>query len=227
VNEISSNSLYIMRHYYGKICYPSVNLSMNKCGYRTIYCYPSTDSNSATFSMSYSTIADNIASSCTCIMLNMPGAKNEIKSCNILRNTQPLGNGEGTVYANGNLNIEDSCILENKATYIFYATSSYIITLSNCTVDSTSKYGSLTIQNTVTKSFILALNHMSTQNCHSEYDSAGYLTPIIQTPSFSKKQILYYSCERLFHRYQGNLISFISILVSNFINPYAFSDPLC
>jgi predicted nucleic acid binding AN1-type Zn finger protein len=101
------------------------------------------------------------------------------KSCNILRNTQ-VSSSEGTIKSDGNLMIEDSCILGNTATNIFYAYSSYIITLSlsNCTVDKTSNNGYLTTQNTVTKSFILGLNNMSTQNCHSEYDSAGDLTAV-------------------------------------------------
>jgi hypothetical protein len=218
--NVYSNSYYIMRHYYGKIFYPSVNLPMNKCSHRTILCGPFSDSNSVTCSFSYSTFADNIATTYTCFYLNSGGAKYEIKSCNILRNTQPIGNGEGTFITWGNLNIEDSCILENKATNIFYqANTNYIITISNCTVDSTSNNGYLTIQNTVTKNFILALNHISTRNCHSEYDSAGTLTPIIKSSSPSKKHKLYYSCERLFHFHQqGNIASFASILVFNFLH---------
>jgi hypothetical protein len=109
----------------------------------------------------------------------------------------------------------DSCILGNIAHHIFYQeSSSHRITLSNSTIDSTSNNGYLTTQNTVTKSFILALNHMSTQNCHSEYDSVGHLTPIIQTPSSSKKQKNY--CTE--HKYRlmlrdENIVSLISILI--------------
>jgi hypothetical protein len=116
------------------------------------------------------------------------GAKCEIKNCNILRNTQGILGTEGTIYSYGNLTIEDSCILENNANYIFRVSStSYTSTLSNCTVDSTSGNENVITQNTVTKSFILALNHMSNLICQAEYDSAGTLTPIIQSPSPSKK----------------------------------------
>jgi hypothetical protein len=151
-----------------------------------------------------------------------------MKSCNILRNTQGTLGTEGTIATWGNLMIEDSCILENIADCIFFQGSSYTITISNCTVDSTSNNGYLTTQNTVTKSFILALNHISTQNCHSEYDSAEVLAAsIVQSPSSSKKQRLYYSYDCLFHRYQqGNIASFASILVFSFINPHAFDDIL-
>jgi hypothetical protein len=115
-----------------------------------------------------------------------------------------------------------SFIFDKNATRIFHqGSSSNTITLSNCTVDSYSSNGYLTTQNTVTKSFILGLNHMSTQNCHSEYDFAGTLTPIIQT---SKKQICY-TFKRLFEYCpHGNFVALASILHFNFIHQYAFSD---
>jgi len=227
VNEIS-NSYYTLAHWYGKHCYSSINLSNNRCYRRSgIYFYPFTDTNSVTCSLSYSTFADNIATDYNCICLATGGAKYEMKNCNILRNTQGALGSQGTIYTSGNLMIQDSCILENKANYIFYQGSSYTITLSNCTVDKTSSNGYLTIQNTVTKSFILALNHMSTRNCHSAYDSAGTLTPIIQTTPSSKKQKLYCSCDYLLNRYQqGNIASLASIFVFSFINPHAFNDLL-
>jgi hypothetical protein len=224
----NSNSLCTLLLHNGKICCPSVNISMNKCYLRSgIYSYPYVDSNSVTCSLSYSSFVDNTATGYTCLFLQGSGAKNEIKSCNIIRNTQGSLSTEGTIWTPGYLTIKDSCILENKATYYFYA-SSCTITLSNCTVDSTSKYGSVVTQNTVTKSFILALNHMSTRNCHSEYDSAGTLTPINQNPSSSKKKKLYYSCERIFHLQcqQEHFIPLASILVFNFVHPYASGDSL-
>jgi hypothetical protein len=202
---------YTIWDQYGKICYPSVNISMNKYyGRSGIYCLPYCDSNSVTCSLSYCSFIDNIATGYTCILLWTTGAKYEIKSCNILRNKQPLGNGEGTIYTHGNLIIENSCILENIATYIFcQGTSSYTITLSNCTVDLISNNGYLTTKNAITKSFIHALNHLSTRNCHSEYDSAGTLTANIQPPSPSKKQI-HCVCEKLLYRSQ--LRNFVSLI---------------
>jgi hypothetical protein len=206
----NSNSYETLRLYYGKIFCPSVNVSLNKCYYRSgIYCYPTIDSNSVTCSLSYSSFTDNIATQSNCIQLWMGGANYEIKSCNVLRNTQGSLGSRGTFYTQGNVMIENSCILENVATYIFHA-SSYTITLSNCTVDLTSSNGNVIIQNTVTKSFILALNHISTGNCHSEYDSAGYLTPIIQSPSPSKKQIHCYTGCQFF--YQSRIRDFVSLL---------------
>ena len=203
--------------YYGRVCCPSVNLSMNKLSYYSgIYLHAYVDSNSVTCSLSYSTIADTYSSSHSCFYFGTTGVKYEIKSCNILRNTQGSLNSEGTIFTNGITNIEDSCILENTATYIFRsASSSYTITLSNCTVDSTSNNGYLTTLNTVTKSFILALNHMSTQNCHSGYDSAGYLTAIPYVSSPTKK-LFCYTC-RICQGRIGDLFSITFVFMITFI----------
>jgi hypothetical protein len=212
----------VLSIYYGKVCCPSINVSMNRCNcFSGVFFESFKDSSSVTCSLSFSSIADNSAVSYTCILIGSTREKSEIKSCNILRNTQGSLNSYGIYYIYRNLVIENSCILENTATNIFYqSSSSYTITLSNCTVDSTSNNGYLTTRNTVTKSFILALNHMSTHNCHSKYDSAGYLTPVIQTPSSSKKQRPYCSCERLFNWCpQVNFISLSSVFIFNFIHP--------
>jgi hypothetical protein len=213
--NVNANSYYILRLSYGKICCPSVNISMNQCYYYSgIDFAPSVDSNSYTGSLLYCSITDNVANRCTCIRSYYGGSNSEIKSCNILRNTQG-SNSDGTIYAYDYMRITDSCILGNNATCTFYA-SSYIITISNCTLDSTSKYGNVVIQKTATKSFILALNHFSTQNCNSGYDSAGFLTPGIEPQSPSKKQGNYYSCDRILYQFpQGNFyfIIYLSFLL--------------
>jgi hypothetical protein len=219
-----SGSHYTLRIFYGKICCPSVNISMNKCQhYSVIYCDSYSDSNLVTGLFSYSTFTDNNAFGYMCICL-WNSAKYEMKSCNVLRNTQGDISSYGTFYTNGNTMIEDSCILENNANTIFYIYSN-TITLSNCTVDKTTKYGNLIIQKTVTKSFIHALKHMSTQICHAEYDSAGYLTPNIQTPSPSKKQKPCYTYHNFCQLPQLREIALvINILIFNFIHLDASFD---
>jgi hypothetical protein len=122
--------------------------------------------------------------------------------------------------------IENSCILDNRAPYIFYQESSYTITVSNCTLDKTTNNQNLVIQNTVTKSFILALNHMSTRNCNSGYDSAGILTPITPIPSSSNKQKVYCTYRILFYQPQGSFVSLSSLLFIIFIHPGAYDDHL-
>jgi hypothetical protein len=224
VNEYS-NVHYMLVFCYGKVCCPSINMSQNKCDYHTVIAsWPNSNSNSIASSLTYSSFTDNTAPGYYCISLDTRGSKFEIKSCNILRITQGSLDSYGTIFTSGNLEIKDSCILENKANRIFHQSSSYTTTLSNCTVDKTTNNQNLIMQSTVSKSFILALNHMSTQNCHSEYDSAGYLTPNIQTPSSSKKQIRYCTCGKNFNQHpQTNIVSLISVFILNFINPDAFS----
>jgi hypothetical protein len=135
---VNYNPYHTLCHIYGKICFPSVNISMNKCGIRFLFCHPYSDSNSVTYSFSYSSFADNYVSSYNFIWFCSSGAKYEIKSCNIIRNTQGTLGSEGTICTQGNTFIDDSCILENNANYIFYvSSSSYTITLTNCTVDKT------------------------------------------------------------------------------------------
>jgi hypothetical protein len=204
----------------GKICCPSVNISMNRCQYYSAILFqPSSDPNSFTGLFSFTTFSDNTANGHTCIYPWQGGLKIEFKSCNILRNSQGSLSSGGTIYSCEYVMIKDSCILENKATYIFNAYSG-TITVSNCTLDSTSKTGSVVIQNTVTKSFINALNHMSTLNCNSEYDSVGYLTPNLQTPSPSKKQMPCFTFMNCFYQ----PLSFSITFIFNFFYPYASID---
>jgi predicted outer membrane repeat protein len=213
---VNVNARFTLYLYYGKIRYQSVNSSMNKCRGRTgICCWPS-----GNCSFSYSSFVDNNATVDVCITCY--GTNHfEIKSCNILRNTQNSLNSLGTFYTEGPLTIQDSCILENKATYIFHQANAYTITLSNCTVDSTSNNKNLIIQSTITKSFILALNHISTQNCHSEYDVVGTLTPIISSSSSMKQIHCYTGNKHFLHLQITDVLSLTKILIFNFIHPYA------
>jgi hypothetical protein len=224
VNVNAWDTLYLGN---GKICFQSVNISNNKCGGNSVYCCPFFDLNSDTLSFSYSSFADNSVANHVLFLLWTSGAKYEIKICNILRNSQVTVNSYGIISTWGNTKIEDSCILENNAAPIFYTTSSsYRITLLNCTVDTTSNNGYLITQNTATKSFILALIHISTQNCHSEYDVVGYLTPITPHTPFSKKTKHYCTYQKyLLQLRNEDVVSLISILIFNFIHLDASFGP--
>jgi hypothetical protein len=225
VNEIGGYR--VLDLYYGKIYCPSVNSSMNKCSGRSgIICQPFCDSNSVTGLLSYCSFTDNNNTVYSCVVLWTSGAKLEIKNCNIIRNIQGNLGIEGTISTNGNLKIEGSCILENIATYIFYqGSSSYTVTISNCTVDKFSSNRNIITQNTVTKSFILALNHMSTRNCNSNYDFIGTLTPIIiQSSACSNKQIPC-SCAKFFYQPRPiETFSLISLFIFTFIPPFDSSN---
>jgi hypothetical protein len=149
VNE-NSNTYYAFDLWYGKVCYSSVNSSMNNCSYGVNFCNPS--SQSFHCSLSFCSFIDNVTTSHTCIMLSRP-VNYEIKCCNIIRNMQS-SSSNGITSAYGSAIIEDCCILKNTAAYIFWVySSSYTITLSNCTVDSTSRSGNPITKSIITKKF--------------------------------------------------------------------------
>jgi predicted outer membrane repeat protein len=217
LNEITG-SWYNLRLQNGKICCPSINISMNKCYMQPIFfCYGYV-SNFVTCLFTYSSFVDNNATAHNCIAIGTTSEIDKIKCCNILRNTQVVLGSRGIILSNGNLTLKDSCILENKANCIFYGSSSSMITLSNCTVDSVTYYNSFTIQNTVTKSFLHALNHISTQNCHSGYDSVGSLTAI-PLPT-SKEKIKYCFTYKIIRARISDFFSFICLFIFTFIQSY-------
>jgi hypothetical protein len=222
--EVNYRSYNMLALGNGRIYCPSTNISMNKCYHRpAIYFYPFRDLIYVISSLSYSSIADNHATRDNCIMFEINGAKTEIKCCNILRNTEAFLNGRGTISTFGNLMIEGCCILENNATYIFYQhSSSYTITLSNCTVDKTTNSGYLTIQNTVAKSFIHALDHLSTRNCHAKYDSAGTLTAIPYVSPPTKTDSCFTS--KINQARISDFFSFICLFMFTFIHLDASGD---
>jgi len=202
---------------YGVIYCPSVNISMNDCNcYSGFFCTPYADASSVTCLLSYSSAVDNRATRYNFVWLNNGGVKYEIKCCNFLRNTQ-TSSSYGIFFTRGNTAINDCCILENKATYIF--------TLSNCTLDSTSHYNSFTMKNTVTKSFILGLDYLSTRNCHAEYDSAGTLTAIPYVSRTTTKSFCYYNTCKNQARI-SELLSLVWVFIVSFIHPDPSGDCL-
>ena len=170
----------VMSHGYGKINIISVNMSHNKCSYVSgIWCepYSSTSSTDPPCLISFSTFTDNTAhTNYYCLQFGNSGACKEIRTSNILRNRQASSSG-GIIYSNGNLNIINSCILDNDKEHNLLYAKSNTITVKNCTIeDNVKTYGSVKITDKTSKSFINALIHISTQNCHDEFDSAGGLT---------------------------------------------------
>jgi hypothetical protein len=75
VNE-NSGSYHTFRFYRGKIYFPAVNSSMNKCQYYPgFYSSQHSDSNSVTCSVSFSSFSDNNAFGYSCIYFNRDAAK--------------------------------------------------------------------------------------------------------------------------------------------------------
>jgi hypothetical protein len=215
VNEIM-RSYHVLDLKYGNICCPSINVSVNRCSTQpVIWCVSYKNLNYVTCSLTYSSFADNNATLHNCFYIGSSSEIYEIKSCNILRNTQVVPDQRGIILTCGSLTIKDSCILENRANRIFYTTSSsYTITLSNCTVDTVTQ--SVTLINTVTKSFIHALKHMSTQNCHSGYDSVGSQTAV---PPPKEKTLYCHTCKIIYYRARiSDFFSFHCIFIFSFIH---------
>ena len=172
INTIT-NSLYTIEIADGKISIQGVNITKNKCYSRSAFYLQSA---AVTSSLLYSSFVNNTALGYNCIYLCSSSQK-EMKNCNVIRNTRGSSTSEGTIRSNGNLNIYESCILENNASYVFYAASGYTITLSNCTTDaSNKKSGNLVVSNTAEVSFINALVHFKTGQCEAYFDSVGSLT---------------------------------------------------
>ena len=128
---------YIMNHYNGKINIISVNLSHNKCSAQSaIRCHPSsTSSSDLPCLISLSSFTNNTAHmNYYCLDFENDNAYKRIQTSSILHNTQK-SSSYGIICSSGNLDIIDSCILENDASHkVLYARSGSI-TIKNCTIE--------------------------------------------------------------------------------------------
>jgi hypothetical protein len=165
-------------HHYGKIVYKQTNFSSNKCySVASIYANPTSNGNSAASSISYISVSNNVVSYGNCIYLSS-SYLHEVDSCNFISNTD-LSSGYGLIKVSGSLNLRGSCILNNSATYVIYNDGGKTITVTNCTIDSTSTYyGSITFISTPKTSFINKIDHIETALCYAKYDSVGSLTVV-------------------------------------------------
>jgi hypothetical protein len=172
---------YETLHHYGKIVVKQTNFSSNSCySVATIYSNPTSNGNSASSSISYSSFANNVVQNGNCIYLESSNLQ-EIDSCNFISNTYPSSNRD-LIFVCGSLNLRGSCLLNNSATYIIYNYGGKTITVTNCTIDSTNKYyGSMVIDSTPKTSFINKISHIETALCYAKYDSFGSLTVVPDT----------------------------------------------
>jgi hypothetical protein len=151
----------------------SVNITNNTCYFYTAFKYYSFTSSG----ISYSSIVNNTADGgYCCISFDNIYAKYSVHTCNILSNHQTDDSQYGIIYSFATVLIVNSCILgNNKGNMVFYArigtSSAGNITLSNCTLDNFSFYGSVTINETIKVASINALSHIATQKCDSYFDS--------------------------------------------------------
>ena len=173
----NSNSRHAFNIQNGNILLTRNNITKNEC-FDCSACFSSTTLYSASFI--YSSFVNNTASGYGCMQLDTP---HEIKACNFLGNEQNSKNSPSLLYANGNVYISRSCILENNKdkTLFCVGNAECVITLENCTIDrdyeSTSWYNqNIVIRDTNTRAFINGLVHLNRDKCKSSFDSVGTLT---------------------------------------------------
>ena len=85
--SFSESSRYTLYHNYGCISFKKLNMSNNKHSYYSaIYAAPTANSQSLSFSLNYSSIANNTAKSRGCIYLEASSALYCIGTSNIINN---------------------------------------------------------------------------------------------------------------------------------------------
>ena len=158
-------------YYYGiYLCYGSIkiystNSSNNICYDKTsLFLIPVSSSDPSCCSVSFSCFANNIAKGCILIQFESGNAY-EMKSCNVVKNSQS-SNSWGVIYSYKNLNIYDSCVVENDATYSLYANGGSI-NVYNCTFDKLTQ-GSVVIKSGAERTFVNQLFFIKTANCEAE-----------------------------------------------------------
>ena len=118
--------------------------------------------------------------------------------CNFIKNSHDNKyNGLIFIYSsNKAMNIEYSCIMENKAKYVFQAESTQI-NIIKCTVDENALSSTIGTINTndmsVPYSFIVQLKGTENEYCYGNYDSIGSLTqypiPTLETTTNKMKKL--------------------------------------
>lgn len=175
-HSVNENVEYSIGHHYGIVSLKGVNSSFNTCTYSSS-CYSCsinpTDAYPVTCTFSFCSFANNKATKCRIIDFNCYWTKKEIRSCNIINNEQVEDSStNGIIRSNGPCEIKNSCIIGNKAKYIFYQIHNLsTIVVNNCLLDSDvdSKKGpSVTITNKVLKAFTVHIAHLKTGRCEAE-----------------------------------------------------------
>jgi hypothetical protein len=188
-----SDSIYLRAD---TILVPSNNFTKNECHNNPAFCCHSMRSTkSETCWITYCSIVNNTANGGNSCIRLYSSSSAHLDACNIINNKQ-TSSSYGTIEANTNILIKDSCILgNNEGNTVFYAPS-YIITISNCTVDNNRYYGSVIFTKSIERSFIHALSHIETRICDSSFDSYGTLTVKPNVPSRSSRCLMSCNCKR-------------------------------
>ena len=161
--------------YYGFINISTVNLSFNEVtnSHSAFYCYPKQiNSDDIGTSITYSSFADNTASSQYCIYLDYADYSAKyysVNNSNIIRNK-----GDITIYSRGTTSISECCIRDNTGTNYYFYSVSGSITLDHCSIDSntnTCSGGTLAGDTTPNKyTFINSLSLFENISCEESFD---------------------------------------------------------
>ena len=151
---------------YGMILASSINSSKNIADYYPNLVYPSSSCDFADCLISFSCFSNNEVRVHVCVLYDS-GGKGEMRSCNVINNTQGQKSECGVVYTNSPLNIYNSCVIGNDADRAFYCSGSYKINLYNTTFDKTSNYNAV-VQSSAATTFINNLLFIKTGECDAE-----------------------------------------------------------
>ena len=149
----------------GAILVSSINSSKNTASEFPNLVYPSTSCNFADCLISFSCFSNNEMKSYICVLYDS-GGKGEMRSCNVINNTQGQKSQFAAVYTNSPLNIYNSCVIGNDADRSFYGSSNRI-NLYNTIFDKTSNYNAV-VQESAATTFINNLLFIKTGECDAE-----------------------------------------------------------
>jgi hypothetical protein len=167
---------YETYHGNGKIIVTQTNFSSNKCyDIASIEAVPTLNGSAITSMISYSSVTNTTDVKGPCFYLSSSDKFYGVDSCNFISNKCP-NSGKGVVLADGSLELKNSCFMDN-VVYNVYNRGGKSVTVTNCTIDSASKYyGNIVTLSTPKSSFINKIKHLETALCYATYDSYGSLT---------------------------------------------------
>jgi hypothetical protein len=196
-NTFDNSYYHTTLHDYGKVLFEFLNISNNQCdsqsGFQS-YRQTVSNSNEFGFSIKYSSLTNNKATSYICFRIYDGGTSciKQIQSCNLINNTSVSSSLYGVIYSQGKLFINDSTILGNTGAYqVCEYLGPHGSIISNCTIDFTTSNvtSGITITNSPSTSFINKISGFSTGECKSSYDSFGGLIVTLNPTRIKREKI--------------------------------------
>ena len=149
----------------GKILVSSINSSYNSCDVFSGVGLESCSSTPSDCLVSYSCFTHNSMKRYSSVKFQGDN-KHEMRRCNVINNTQELS-GYGAISAPFYLDIYDSCIINNNATYSIYQYGNGEVNVYNTVLDQSFNW-IFSTQCTAITTFINSLSFIKTGECDSE-----------------------------------------------------------